>query len=264
VTTIITRPTQDRRGSPPHRVRLLWSSTIGKKYVVAITGLILAIWIVLHMLGNLKAIEGPGRGHPAVDTYGHWLRTAFSPVLPHDFLLWVVRIITISALLLHVTAITQLWLRNRRSKPRHLRARRVRSTWSARTMYFTGPLILAFLIFHILHFTTLTVHPSPMTEGAIYANLYGAFHLWWVVVLYVLAVLSLGFHVNHGLWSGAQTAGVDNPDRNWFWRRLASTVTVLTVTGFVLVPLLFAFNGLPKPQGKAPYRAGIALRVAQR
>jgi succinate dehydrogenase / fumarate reductase cytochrome b subunit len=85
-----------------------------------------------------------------------------------------------------------------------------------------------------------------------------------VVVLYVLAVLSLGFHVNHGLWSGAQTAGVDNPDRNWFWRRLASTVTVLTVTGFVLVPLLFAFNGLPKPQGKAPYRAGIALRVAQR
>ena len=80
-----------------------------------------------------------------------------------------------------------------------------------------------------------------------YANAYGAFHQWWLVVIYVGAVILLGYHLNHGLWSGAQTAGVDNPDRNWFWRRLASGVTALTVIGFALVPILFATNALPKP-----------------
>jgi succinate dehydrogenase / fumarate reductase cytochrome b subunit len=236
-----------RGGRPPHRLAALWHSTIGKKYVVAVTGVILAIWIVLHMLGNLKAIEGPGHGDAAIDRYAAFLRTAGSPVLPHDFLLWIVRIITLIALALHVTAITQLYRRNRQAKPAALRGQRVRSTWSARTMYLTGPLILAFLIFHVLQFTTLTVHPSPLTKAAVYSNMYGAFHLWWVVVIYVLAVSLLGFHINHGLWSGAQTAGLDNPDRNWFWRRLASGLTVFTVAGFILVPLLFAFGGLPKP-----------------
>jgi succinate dehydrogenase / fumarate reductase cytochrome b subunit len=96
-------------------------------------------------------------------------------------------------------------------------------------------------------FTTLTIAPAPMVKGAIYANMYGSFHKWWVVVIYVAAVALLGFHINHGLWSGAQTAGVDNPDRNWFWRQLASGVTLVTVIGFICIPLLFASGALPKP-----------------
>jgi succinate dehydrogenase / fumarate reductase cytochrome b subunit len=237
----------DRIGSPPHRLRIVWQSTIGKKYVAAITGLVLASWVVLHMLGNLKAIEGPGHGRAAIDAYAHFLRTAFSPVLPHDFLLWIVRGVTVGALVLHITVISQLYVRNQKAKPREHRAARVRSTIWARTMPYTGVVILGFLIFHILMFTTLTIQPAHMVKNQVYYNMYGNFQQVWVVVIYVVAVSLLGFHINHGLWSGAQTAGVDNPDRNWFWRRMATFVTLVTVIGFSLIPILFLVHALPKP-----------------
>jgi succinate dehydrogenase cytochrome b subunit len=241
-------PKTDRpAGRPPHRLIALWRSTIGKKYVAAVTGIILALWVVLHMLGNLKAIEGAGRGNPAIDRYASFLRTVGSPVLPHDLLLWVIRIITFTALILHIAAIGALYVRNRRAKPSGHRAVRVRSTIWARTMPYTGLVILFFLIFHILMFTTLTIQPAHMVKGLVYANMYGNFHKWWVVLIYIVAVSLLGFHINHGLWSGTQTAGIDNPDRNWFWRRLASGVTIVTVMGFACIPLLFAFNVLPRP-----------------
>ncbi|HWC87114.1 MAG TPA: succinate dehydrogenase cytochrome b subunit [Solirubrobacteraceae bacterium] len=231
----------------PHRLRTLWRSTIGKKYVAAVTGLILALFVVAHMLGNLKAIEGSGHGHAALDTYAHFLRTMGSPVLPHYFALWAERILVFIALVLHVTVVTQLYRRNRAAGSREHRARRIRSTIAARTMPLTGLIILVFVIFHVLQFTTLTIHPTPLHDGTVYANAYRAFQKWWLVVLYVGAVVVLGLHMNHALWSGAQTTGVDNPDRNWFWRRLATGVTLVTVIGFALVPTLFWTGALPKP-----------------
>jgi succinate dehydrogenase / fumarate reductase cytochrome b subunit len=231
----------------PHRLLSLWRTTIGKKYVAAISGVIIAVWIVLHMLGNLKAIEGPGHGHAAIDRYARFLRTIGSPVFPHDMVLWIVRIILIAALILHVTAVGQLWVRNRRAKPAGTGTRTVRATIFARTMPWTGLLILAFVVLHILHFSTRTIHPTKLVNGAVYANAYGAFQKWWLVAIYVVAVVLLGFHLIHGLWSGAQTAGVDNPDRNWFWRQLSTWVTLVTVVGFALIPILYWADALPKP-----------------
>jgi succinate dehydrogenase / fumarate reductase cytochrome b subunit len=161
--------------------------------------------------------------------------------------LWFVRGILILAVVLHITVVVQLWLRNRRAKPRGYRATRERATLAARLMPWTGLLILAFVIFHLLQFTTRTIHPTPLRDGTVYANLYYAFQKWWLWVPYVAAVLALGFHLWHALWSGAQTAGIDNPDRNWFWRRLAAWVTVVTVIGFALVPTLVWTDALPKP-----------------
>jgi succinate dehydrogenase / fumarate reductase cytochrome b subunit len=236
----------------PHRLRSLWNSSIGKKYVVAVTGLIMAIFVVLHMLGNLKAIEGPGHGKAALDVYAKGLRHLGSPALPHNFALWIERIVLITALVLHVVAITQLWRRNRQAKPPAYQSTRVRSTLAARSMKFTGFTLLAFIVFHILHFTTRTIHPRALVEGEVYRNAYNSFHVWWMVVIYVVAVVLLGLHLNHALWSGAQTAGSDNPDRNWFWRRMATSVAVLTTVGFALVPLLYAFDALPKPTPAKP------------
>ncbi len=237
-------------GYRPRRLLTLWRTTIGKKYVAAVTGVIIATWVVLHMLGNLKAIEGPGNAHSqaAVDRYARFLRTVGSPVLTHDMLLWIIRGIVGLALVLHIVAVTQLWVRNRRARPRNQRSKLVRATIFARTMPWTGLLILAFVIFHVLQFTTLTIHPTKLVNGAVYANTYGAFQKWWLVAIYVGAVVLLGFHLNHGLWSGTQTAGIDNPDRNWFWRRMTSLVTILTVVGFALVPILFIAGALPKPR----------------
>jgi succinate dehydrogenase / fumarate reductase cytochrome b subunit len=233
----------------PHRLRTLWHSTIGKKYVAAVTGMLLAGFVIAHMLGNLKAIEGPGHGHAALDSYARFLRTIGSPVLPHDFALWVERIVLFTALALHVTVVTQLYRRNRAAQPRAHRPKRIRSTIAARTMPLTGLVILVFVIFHVLQFTTLTIHPTPLHDSTVYANAYGVFQKWWLVLIYVGAVMFLGLHLNHALWSGAQTAGVDSPDRNWFWRRLASGVTLIAVIGFALVPTLFWTGALPKPVG---------------
>jgi succinate dehydrogenase / fumarate reductase cytochrome b subunit len=231
----------------PRRLRALWSSTIGKKYVAAITGALLAGFVIAHMLGNLKAIEGPGHGHAAIDSYAHFLRTIGSPAFPHNFVLWIERIVLIAAAALHITVVTQLWLRNRRAKPPGHRAKRERATLAARTMPWTGVLVLVFVVFHVLQFTTLTIHPTRLASGAVYANAYYAFQQWWIVLIYVGAVVLLGYHLNHALWSGTQTAGVDNPDRNWFWRRLATGVTLFVVIGFALVPILFWTGALPKP-----------------
>lgn len=231
----------------PHRLRALWHSTIGKKYVAAVTGILLAGFVIAHMLGNLKALEGPGHGRAALDRYSHFLRTLGSPALPHNFALWAERIVLFSALVLHLTVVAQLYRRNRAARSTDHRPRRIRSTIAARTMPWTGLLILVFVIFHVLQFTTLTIHPTALHEGTVYANAYDAFQQWWIVLIYVGAVVLLGFHMNHALWSGAQTAGVDNPDRNWFWRRLASAVTVVTVIGFALIPTLFWTGALPKP-----------------
>ncbi len=231
----------------PRRLMALWRTTIGKKYVAAITGVIIAVWVVLHMLGNLKAIEGPGSGHSqaAIDRYAHTLRTLFGPVFPNDMILWIIRGVLIVAVLLHIVAVGQLYVRNRRSQPG--RTKRVRATWFARTMPLTGLLILGFLIFHILHFSTRTIHPTKLVNGLIYANMYDAFQKWWLVAIYVGAVTMLGLHLNHGLWSGTQTAGIDNPDRNWFWRRSTNIVTLLTVVGFAVIPILFIAGAFPKP-----------------
>jgi succinate dehydrogenase / fumarate reductase, cytochrome b subunit len=240
----------------PHRLRALWQSTIGKKYVAAVTGILLAGFVVAHMLGNLKALEGPGNGHAALDRYSHFLRTIGSPVLPHDFALWVERIVLFTALVLHLTVVTQLYRRNRAARSRDHRPKHIRSTIAARTMPLTGVLILVFVIFHVLQFTTRTIHPTPLAGGTVYANAYHAFQEWWIVLIYIGAVVLLGFHMNHALWSGAQTAGVDNPDRNWFWRRLASAVTLLTVIGFALVPTLYWTGALPKPVSTLPVHHG--------
>lgn len=231
----------------PHRLLGLWRTTIGKKYVAAVTGAIVAIWIVLHMLGNLKAIEGPGKGDPALDRYAKFLRTIGSPVFPHDMVLWIVRAIVLIAFVLHIYVVSQLWVRNQKARPRNQRSKPVRSTIFARTMFWTGLLLLAFVIFHVLQFTTLTIHPTKLVKGAVYQNAYLAFHKWWIVTIYVVAVALLGFHLNHGLWSSTQTAGVDNPDRNWFWRRFATGLALATTVGFAVIPILYAADALPKP-----------------
>jgi succinate dehydrogenase / fumarate reductase cytochrome b subunit len=231
----------------PHRLLALWRSTIGKKYVAAVTGVLLAGFVVAHMAGNLKALEGPGHGHAALDNYARYLRTLGSPVLPRDFALWLERIVLLAAVVLHLTVVTQLWRRNRAAKPSGERSKRIRSTIAARTMPWTGVLIVVFVVFHVLQFTTRTIHPTALAKGAVYANAYNAFQKWWLVVIYVAAVALLGLHLNHGLWSGAQTAGIDNPDRNWFWRRLASTLSIAVFAGFALVPILLWSGALPKP-----------------
>lgn len=239
---LVTDGTRARRSG----LRELWDSTIGKKIAVAVSGGILVGYVVLHMLGNLNSLYGPGSGDARVDDYAHWLRTFGEPLLPYGFVLWAVRVLLLAALVVHVTGIAQLRARNRSARGGHP-ARRIGRSFSAATTLVTGSLLLAFIVFHILQFTTLTIDVTPLHEGAVYANLYNAFQKWYFVLLYVLAVGSLGFHLRHGVWSAVQTLGFDSPERNQAIRRTAGALAVVIVVGFVLVPVLFWTGALAAP-----------------
>lgn len=230
-------------------LRELWGSTIGKKLIVGITGMIMAIYVVLHMLGNLKGVQGNGGGGEAsIDKYAEWLRTVGEPAIPREGILWAVRAILLIALVVHVVGISQLISRNRAARPEgHRRARRIQRSVASRTMAWSGFLLLAFIVFHVLQFTTLTIDPTPLAEGTVYANLYGAFQEWWLVAIYVAAVVILGFHLRHALWSVLQTHGVDKPNRNPSIRRMATGTAVLVTVGFAAIPIAFFTGALPEP-----------------
>lgn len=228
-------------------LRELWDSSIGKKVAAAISGAVLVAYLVLHMLGNLNSLYGAGgSGGARVDEYAHWLRTFGEPLLPFSFIVWAIRILLLGALIVHITAIVQLRSRSRAARGGHP-ARRIGRSFSAATTMVTGTLLLAFIVFHILQFTTLTIDVTPLKEGAVYANLYNAFQKWYFVLLYVVAVGSLGFHLRHGLWSLAQTLGLDSPERNQAIRHGAGALSVVLVLGFIAIPICFWTGVLDAP-----------------
>lgn len=230
-------------------LREVWSSTVGKKLIVGVTGVFLALYVILHMLGNLKAFQGNGGAEEApIDTYAEFLRTVGAPVIPRDGVLWSVRVVLLAALVIHVIGIVQLIRRNRAARPAgHHSSRVVKRSISSRTMTLSGFLLLAFIVFHILQFTTLTIEPTELEKGAVYANVYNAFSEWWLTVLYVAAVVTLGFHLRHALWSVLQTHGFDKPNRNTTFRRGATTTAVVLTVGFAAIPVSILAGALPEP-----------------
>lgn len=253
---LVTDGTRARRTG----VRELWDSSIGKKVAVAVSGAVLVGYVLLHMLGNLNSLYGPGDGDARVDDYAEWLRDFGEPLLPHGFILWAVRVLLLGAVAVHITGIVQLRARSRSARGGHP-ARRIGRSFSAATTIVTGSLLLAFIVFHILQFTTLTIDVTPLEEGAVYANLYNAFQKWYFVLLYVLAVGSLGFHLKHGLWSAVQTLGLDRPERNQAIRRTAAALAVVVVVGFITVPIFFWTGILDSPETTAAAQASVTQVV---
>lgn len=239
---LVTDGTRARRSG----LRELWDSSIGKKVAVAVSGAVLVGYVVLHMIGNLNSLYGPGDGEARIDEYAHWLRVFGEPLLPYEFILWAVRVLLLVAVVVHITAVVQLRARSRAARGGH-QARRIGRTFSAATTMVTGTLLLAFIVFHILQFTTLTIDVTPLAEGAVYANLYHAFQKWYFVVFYILAVGALGFHLRHGVWSALQTLGLDTPERNQKLRRGAGALAAVVVVGFLVVPILFWTDVLAEP-----------------
>lgn len=228
-----------------------WRSTIGKKVFVAVTGAILVGYLILHMLGNLNSLFGPGGLEPRIDWYGHWLRDFGEPLLPHSFVVWVVRAVLLSAIVIHITAIVQLTRRNKQARPLGYPAKRIGRSVEATAMLGTGVLLVAFIVFHILQFTTLSIHVTPVESGHIYANLYWAFQEWYFLVIYLVALLLLGMHLRHGIWSAFQTLGLDNPERNAKLRHGATALTAVLLVGFGAVPVLFFAEVLDPPSTSA-------------
>ena len=238
------------RGDAPRRgawLREVWDSSVGKKVIVAITGTVLAVYVVLHVAGNLKAFQGTGADGTAIDEYSEWLRTVGEPAIPRNGVLWTIRAVLLLCLVLHVTGVIQLAKRNRAARPDGHPATRIQRSLASRTMLFGGVFLLIFIVFHILHFTTGTVDPGHYAEGAVYRNLDQAFSQPGFVSIYVLAALAIGMHAWHAVWSSTQTAGWDKPNRNPTFRRLSSGIAVILAIGFAAVPLAFWTGVMEEP-----------------
>lgn len=227
-------------------LREFWGSTLGKKIIVATTGSFLALYVILHALGNLKALQGIGGGEAALDEYAEFLRTVGSPVIPEEGILWAFRVLLITAFVVHVWGVTQLIRRNRAARPDG-NPPVIQRTLASRTMAVSGFLLLAFIVFHVLQFTTLTIEPTALESGEVYANVYNAFQEPWIVILYVAMMGVLFLHLRHALWSLIQTGGWDKPNRNPTFRRGATFTAVFVSVAFALVPILFFAGALPEP-----------------
>jgi succinate dehydrogenase / fumarate reductase cytochrome b subunit len=180
-------------------------STVGKKVIMAVTGIIFFGFVCVHMIGNLQVYMGPA----ALNHYAVFLRELF-----HGAALWIARVVLLVSVVLHVWAATALTLENWRARP--LGYRRVRwreSDYASRTMVWSGPILLAFVIYHIMHFTIGNVHPS-FIAGDVYHNFITGFQVWPVSAFYIVAMLALGFHLWHGVWSMLQTLGLAHPRYN--------------------------------------------------
>jgi succinate dehydrogenase / fumarate reductase, cytochrome b subunit len=216
----------------------LYRSSIGKKAIMALTGLIGIGFVILHMIGNLKVFLGPA----AFNEYALFLRTFGEPVLPYSTVLWLIRLVLLGAVALHIMAAYQLTRMDWASRPmRYARQKDVQATFASRTMRWGGVIIALFLIYHIAHMTLGVVHPA-FEEGNAYHNFVVAFQVWWVTIFYVAAMLALGLHIYHGFWSLFQTLGWNNRTYNQLLRGLAVLIALVLAVGFIAGPLGVLFG----------------------
>ena len=192
-----------------------YRSALGKKATMAVSGIVLFGFVLVHMLGNLKLYQGAEK----IDAYASFLREIGSPILPHGGVLWALRVGLIAAVVLHVLSAYQLTRTSRKARPVGYKSRKtMQATYSSRTMRWGGAILLLFVIYHLAHLTWGTVHPE-FEHGAVYNNVVAGFSVGWVSALYCVAQVALGFHLYHGLWSMFQTLGIAVPRGARDWRR---------------------------------------------
>ncbi len=195
---------------------------------MAVTGVMMFGFVVGHMLGNLQMYEAPEH----INAYGHFLHNLGE-------LLWLERGVMLLAIALHITATIQLALRSKAARPiGYSRKEAINSSYASRTMYWSGPIVLAFIILHLLQFTAGYLHPqAQFVAGDVYHNVVSGFQVWWVSVWYIFAICLLGFHLSHGLWSAFQSVGLAHPRLTPYLRTAARAIAILIVLGYISIPI---------------------------
>jgi succinate dehydrogenase / fumarate reductase cytochrome b subunit len=217
-------------GVIPHQARpvTFWQSTNGKKIIMAVTGCMMFAFVIGHMLGNLQMFEAPEH----INAYGHFLHNLGE-------LLWIERGVMTLAIVLHIVTTVQLALRSRAARPvGYSRKDEISSSYASRTMYWSGPIVLAFIIFHLLHFTAGYIHPqAQFVEGDVYGNVVSAFKVWWVSLWYIFAVGLLCIHLSHGIWSMFQSVGLAGKRQTPLLKKAAQAIAILIFLGYSSIPI---------------------------
>lgn len=206
------------------------------KLVMAVTGVLFGLFVTVHMIGNLKIFTGEGD----FNAYAAFLRSMGAPVVPHEGVLWIFRIVLLVAIILHVYGAFALYGRARQSRGKFRREGMVSSwnTFTARSMIITGVVLLAFIVFHLLDLTIgAAVSPEAFEHGKAYANVIASFSRPAVVIWYIIAQLALLMHLSHGLWTATSDLGITGRR----WRKvllfLSGLIPLLVVVGNIFIPI---------------------------
>jgi succinate dehydrogenase / fumarate reductase cytochrome b subunit len=213
----------------------LYRTSIGKKMLMAASGLVILLWLIGHMLGNLKV----WLNQREFDSYAEFLRRLGEPIFPHTVLLWLIRVVLTVAFVVHVYLAIDLSLRNRRARQvRYVRTARVQADVPAVTMRWGGLALALFVVFHLANFTWGWIHPGyRFVRGSVYANVVGNFNQWWLVAIYIAAMVALALHIYHGTWSIFQTFGANSHRWDRLIRRSSGALAIVMFVGFVSVPV---------------------------
>lgn len=206
---------------------------------MAVSGLAFIGFVLGHMYGNLKAFSGQEK----FNEYAHHLRELGEPLLPYEGFLWIMRVGLLVALAVHVGCAVALARRAGKARTtQYVVKRNVASSLSSRTMRWGGATILIFLVWHLVNFTIGKVNPNTGETGSAagdpYSLMVDTFDLWWMTIIYLVAMVALGFHLHHGTWSSLQTLGFTNTAVSRQRAKIAGWVVAVVVAGgFSLVPL---------------------------
>lgn len=219
----------------------IYRSTVGKKAVMAVTGGILVLYLIAHMVGNLKIFYGA----EDFNHYAHWLRTIGEPAVPRRTVLTLIEVVLGASVVLHMWSAVSLARRASAARPVKYRSKKKSHAqgYAARTMRYGGVIIAIYVVWHLLDLTFFVVNPKG-ADATPYERMVADFDpsRWYVTLWYVVAVVLVGLHLHHGVWSAFQTLGLRTPRSERALRGLAATVAALVTLGFAAVPLSITFG----------------------
>lgn len=210
-------------------------TTIFRKYLMAATGGVMFLFLIAHLAGNLQVFLGPG----PINEYAHFLKS--KPAL-----LWTSRLVLLAALLVHVACAMSLALHNRAARPvAYAQRKDLATTYAARTMYVSGPLLFLYILYHLLHFTVGATGPAGFDPEDVYGNVIRGFSVGYISAVYIAAMLCLCAHLYHGLSSALQTVGVSHPKYNALRKHAAALVALVMALGYISIPVAVLTGVLP-------------------
>jgi succinate dehydrogenase / fumarate reductase cytochrome b subunit len=210
------------------------TNSVFKKVVMAVTGILMLLFLIAHMIGNLHVFQGA----ESFNHYSHWLRTFGEPALPPRTILTAIEVGLVVSVAAHMWAAIALWRQAKRARPEgYVMKKSVVQSYASRTMRWGGVIIALFVVYHLLDLTTGTLNPHGV-HGEVHANVAADFapERWYVTLVYTLAVVAVGFHVRHGVWSALQTFGRSSAATQRRLQGVALGVAVVLVAGFLSVP----------------------------
>jgi succinate dehydrogenase / fumarate reductase cytochrome b subunit len=230
-------------------ILMLYRSSIGKKVIMAVTGLIGIGFVLVHMYGNLKVFGFMTGGEPPSEyfnAYAEGLRAIGAPIFGHTHLLWIFRLVLLAAVVLHVWAAWSLYQESERARAtKYVKHAKIQANPAALYIRVGGTIIFIFIILHLMHFTwgVPGVHPDFKWDDA-YHNLVAGFQSYYYLpaIFYLVAMVALGFHLYHGTWSMFQTLGLNNQNYTKPLRTLALILAIVIAGGFAMVPLGVMFG----------------------